>query len=50
MATPQPPQASKPPAEPANDVDDLMIEPDAAEAERFRIEIERDAKGSPDDW
>lgn len=30
--------------------DEFSFEPDEAEAERFRREIERDARGNPDDW
>lgn len=32
------------------DADEYLIEPDDAEAERFRIELERDARANPDDW
>lgn len=30
--------------------DEFLYEPDQAEAERFRREIERDARGSNDHW
>jgi hypothetical protein len=30
--------------------DEFLIEPDEAEAERFRLELERDARCNPDDW
>jgi hypothetical protein len=30
--------------------DEFLIEPDEAEAQRFRIELERDARGHLDDW
>lgn len=33
-----------------DDVEEFLIEPDEAEAERFRLELERDARSNPDDW
>jgi hypothetical protein len=35
---------------PTPDPDELVIVPDEAEAERFRIELERDERGPPIDW
>jgi hypothetical protein len=49
MATPLP-KEPKPPEPPANDLDEFLIEADEAEAARFQAELERDARGKPDDW
>jgi hypothetical protein len=41
-----------PPAEPddATDADEFLIELDALEAERFRLECERDARADQGNW